>query len=95
LRGQVATFDRIAIQQQLMNGIAGQAGRVVGVRVAAGDREHPLRQQLAQAMIDFTGLPLVPQAGGQFIQQSIATLGGFQQQSSTVGTPLALIKLRN
>ncbi len=30
-------------------GSAGQAGGVVGIRVAAGDREYPLRQQLAQA----------------------------------------------
>src|ERR1700730_16640241 len=54
-----------------MNGITGRAGGIVGVRVAAGDREYPLRQQLAQAMIHLPGLPLVPQAGGQFIQQSI------------------------
>jgi hypothetical protein len=40
-------------------------------------------------------LPLVPQAGGQFIQQSIATIGGLQQQSSTVGAALSLIKLGN
>jgi len=46
-------------------------------------------------MIDLPGLPLVPQAGGQFIQQSIATIGGLQQQSSTVGTAFALIKLGN
>jgi hypothetical protein len=78
-----------------MNRIAGQAGGIVGVRVAAGDREYPLRQQLAQAMIHLPGLPLVPQAGGQFIQQSIATIGGLQQQSSTVGAALSLIKLGN
>jgi hypothetical protein len=76
-----------------MNGITGRAGGIVGVRVAAGDREYPLRQQLAQSMIHLPGLPLVPQAGGQFIQQSIATIGGLQQQSSTVRTALALIKL--
>ncbi|HEY6342520.1 MAG TPA: hypothetical protein VIY49_13585 [Bryobacteraceae bacterium] len=70
-----------------MNGSAGQAGAVVGVRVAASDREYPLRQQLAQAMIDPPGLPWVPWAGGQFLQQSIATMGGLQQQSSTVGLP--------
>jgi hypothetical protein len=37
----------------------------------------------------------LPQAGGQFIQQSIATSGGLQQQSSTVKTALALVKLGN
>src|SRR5260370_39170182 len=78
-----------------MSASAGRAGGVVAIRVAAGDREGPLRQQLAQAMIDLPGLPLVPQAGGQFIQQSIATIGGLQQQSSTVGAALALIKLGN
>jgi hypothetical protein len=36
-----------------------------------------------------------PQAGGQFIQQSIATIGGLQQQSSTVGAALVMIKLGN
>jgi|ERR1700723_2134766 hypothetical protein len=46
-------------------------------------------------MIDLPGLSLVPQAGGQFIQQSIATSGGLQQQSSTVETALALVKLGN
>jgi len=46
-------------------------------------------------MIDPPGLPLVPQAGGQFIQQSLATSGGLQQRSSTVGTALALVKLGN
>jgi hypothetical protein len=69
-----------------MNGIAGQAGAVVGIWVATGDREDALRQPLAQAMIDLPGLPFVPQAGGQLIQQSIATIGGLRQQSSTVGT---------
>src|ERR1700674_4521216 len=78
-----------------MNGIAGQSGRVIGVRVAASDREDPLCQQLAQAVVDLPGLSLVPQAGGQFIQQSTATIGGLQQQSSTVGAALALIKLGN
>jgi hypothetical protein len=43
-----------------VNRIPGQAGRIVGVRVAAGDREHPLRHQLAQRMIDLAGLPFVP-----------------------------------
>jgi hypothetical protein len=46
-------------------------------------------------MIELPGLPLPPRAGGQFIQQSIATSDGLQQQSSTVGTALALIKLGN
>src|SRR6266403_4383827 len=44
-------------------------------------------------MIDLSSLPLVSQARGQSSHQSIMSIGGLQQQSSTVGTPLALIEL--
>src|SRR5947207_12588349 len=80
-------------QQQFVNRIARQSSRVVRVRVATGDREHSLRHQLAQRMIDLAGLPLVSQAGGQSSHQSIAAIGGLQQQGSAVRTPLALIEL--
>jgi hypothetical protein len=42
LRGQVAPFYGIAIEQQLVNWVAGQAGRVVAVGIATGNREHAL-----------------------------------------------------
>jgi hypothetical protein len=42
LRWQVAAHYGIAIEKQLMNGVAGQSGRVAGVRVATGNREHAL-----------------------------------------------------
>ena len=48
LRGQIQSRNRIAIQQHLMNRIGPQPRRVVGIRIAAGDREHPLRQKLLQ-----------------------------------------------
>src|SRR6266404_2917495 len=44
-------------------------------------------------MIDLASLPLVSKARGQSSHQSIMSIGGFQQQSSTVGTPLSLIEL--
>ena len=44
LGSQVVTVDRIPIQRELMNGITSQASRVVGVRIAACNREHALRQ---------------------------------------------------
>src|SRR5208282_2230596 len=93
LRSQVATLDRIAIQKQFVNRIPGQASRVVGVRVAAGDREHALSHQLAQRMIDLASLPLVSKAGGQSSNQSIVSIGALQQQRSAVRTPLSLIEL--
>src|ERR1035437_7475143 len=44
-------------------------------------------------MIDLASLPLVSQARGQSSHQSIMSIGGLQQQSSTIGTPLSLIEL--
>src|SRR5947207_12020312 len=61
-------------RSQFVNRIARQSSRVVRVRVATGDREHSLRHQLAQRMIDLAGLPLVSQAGGQSSHQSIAAI---------------------
>ena len=93
LRSQIVARSRIAIQQQLVNRIGGQAGRIVGVRIAARDREHTLRQKFFQRMIDLARLPLVSQTSGQTADQSIATVGGLQQQGSAIGTALTLIKL--
>ena len=92
LRSQVATLDRVAIQKQFVNRIPSQAGGVVRVCVAAGDREHSLPHQLAQRMIHLASLPLLSKTGGQPGHQSVMPIGGLQQQCSAVGTPLALIK---
>jgi hypothetical protein len=45
LRGQIAALTRIAVQEHLLNRIGGQASRIVGVRIAARDREYALRDQ--------------------------------------------------
>src|SRR6516162_730754 len=76
-----------------MNGIARQAGRVVGVRVAAGNGEHTLRQQLMQGMIDLTRLPSVLQTGGEIIHQPQTTIGSLQQQSAAIRATISLTKL--
>src|SRR5262252_57911 len=76
-----------------MNRIARQARGAVGVRVAARNREHALRHQLPQGMIDLAGLSLLLQTSGQFIQQSQATIGSLQQQSAAVRATISLIKM--
>jgi hypothetical protein len=44
-------------------------------------------------MIDLARLPIIPKAGTQSSHQVIVPIGGLQQQSSAIGTPLSLIKL--
>ncbi len=93
LRSQIAARDRIAVEQHLVNGIGRQTGRVVGVRITAGNREHALRQQLAHAMIDLARLPCVAQTSSQSFNQSVAAIGRLQQHGSAIGTALPLIEL--
>src|ERR1700677_4240541 len=93
LRSQVETLDWIAIQKQFVNRILGQTGRIVRVRISAGDREHTLCHQLAQRVIHLDGLALVAKARSQTSHQSVAAIGGFQQQGSSVRTSFALIEL--
>src|SRR5664280_1441559 len=94
LGGQIKSRNRVAIQQHLMHRIGPQPRRIVGIRVAACDREHALRQQLAQRMIDLARLPLVSQASSQTADQSVAALGRLQQDGSAIGAALTLIELQ-
>jgi hypothetical protein len=77
-----------------VNRIGTQTGRVVGVGIAAGDREHALRKKLLQRMIDLACLPLVSQASSQTVDQSVAAVGSLQQDGSAIGTRLPLIELQ-
>jgi hypothetical protein len=45
-------------------------------------------------MIDLARLPLVSQAASQAAYQSVAAVGSLQQDGSTIGTALPLIKLQ-
>src|ERR1039458_7080553 len=94
LRGQIKSRNRIAVEQQLVNRIGTQTGRVVGVGIAAGERRHPLRKKLLQRMIDVACLPLVWQASSQAANQPVAALGSLQQDGSAIRTALPLLELQ-
>lgn len=72
LRCQIPPRNRIAAQQPLVDRVGGQAGRVVGVRIAAGDGKPARRQQFFQRRADLARLPRVAQTGSQARNQSIA-----------------------
>jgi hypothetical protein len=95
LRGQVLARDRVATYQQLMYRIGTQPGSIVAIGIPASDRHHPLREQLAQLMLDLFRLPLVFQSFRQSCGKSQTPIGGTQHNRSTVRTTLSLIELRN
>jgi hypothetical protein len=82
------------LKQHLVNGIGPQTGRVVGVRIAAGNREHALREKLLKRRIDLACLPLVFQTTGQATDQSVTTLRRLQQDRSAIRTALPLIEMQ-
>src|ERR1700686_4659103 len=95
LRSQIQSRDWVTVEQHLVNWIRPQTRRVVGIWVAAGNREYTLGQQLAQRMIDLPSLPLVFQTPGQAAGQAVASLGRLQQDGSAIGTTLPLIELQH
>jgi hypothetical protein len=95
LRGQIETNNRIAVQQNLVDGIGGQPSRVVGIRITARDREHAPRKQVMERMIDLGGLAVVEQAPSHAGNQTVAPLSSFQQYRSAIGTALPLIEFHH
>jgi len=71
----------------------GGPSRCIGI--AARNREHALCQQLAQRVIHLAGLPLVAQASGQSLDQSVAAVRSLQQDGSAIGTAIPLIELQH
>src|SRR5215470_2801630 len=78
-----------------MHRVRTQPRRIVGIRISASDRHHPLRKQLAQLMFDFFGLPSVLQGLGKSRGQLQALIRCTQQNRSAIGTALSLIELRH
>ena len=92
LRRQRLAGDRIAAEQQLVNGIVAQAVAVVRVGVPAGQSEDALREQIAQRVPHLATLPTVDHAAAQGVDQTVAPLRGFQQNRPTVGTRVGLVE---
>jgi hypothetical protein len=62
------------------------------IGIAAHDREHALREQVIERMIDLGGLATVEQVPGHAGNQTVALLSSLQQYRSAIGTALPLIK---
>src|SRR5215831_9779112 len=78
-----------------MHRVRTQPRRIVGIRISASDRHHPLRKQLTQFMLNFFRLPSVLQSLGESRGQMQTLIGSSQQNRSAIGTALSLIELRH
>ena len=76
-----------------MHGIVRQPVGVVGIRVTARDREHPLRDEVLQRVRDARRDAAIRQAARQGRDQTEAGVGRFQQNRAAVRTRVARSKL--
>jgi hypothetical protein len=70
LRGQAPAVDGIAIQQQLVDRVVGEAIGVIAVRIPAGDPKDPLREDVAPGLPHMPGRSRVVQHLGQRRRQA-------------------------
>jgi len=95
LRGQGPARNRIPLEQQLVNRILGQSRSVVAVRIAAGDREHPLPQEIEHPVLHLARLARVHQAGRESLRQPQALVHRLEQDGAAVRAAVLLVELRH
>jgi len=86
LRAQSWAIERIALEQQLVDRVVGQLGRVVAVGVAACQAEHALTDQVAEPMGDLAELPTVADGAGRPHRQAQPVVYRLHQHGAAVGT---------
>ena len=95
LRGQILALDRVATAEHLLDRIRSQSARIVGIRVAAGNRVQPLVQQIRDRVADLARLAsLINRADHRFGQPE-APIARLQQDRSAIGTGVLLVKFRD
>jgi hypothetical protein len=92
LRGQVITALRQAPAGQLECRVFAQIVQIIGIRIAAGDREDPRAQNVAQHVGDLVRITVVGDDRRKRIDQSDLLVGASQQQHTAVGTDPASVK---
>lgn len=92
LRRQARAVDRIAIQQQLVDGVVGQGVRVIRVGVPAREAEDALREEIPHGMAHAGRVPSVAQDARQRVDQAQATVRGLEQDRAAVRTRVGLVE---
>ncbi len=95
LRGERVAVDGIAAQQELVNRVVREPVGVIGIRIAAGEAEDPLGQQVPERVPHLPRLPIVDQATREAIDQAVRAFGGVQQDRAAIGTRVRLVEGRD
>ena len=93
LRRQALTRNRVSVEQQLVDGVVGEAVAVVAVGMAAGDAENALADQVRERVPGLVRRPLVEQTPGERLDQAVDAIGCLQQNRPAIGAGLLLVEL--
>ena len=85
LRREGVARHRVTTEQQLVNGVVGEAVGIVGIGMAARDAEDPLGEQVPQRVPDLPGLPVINQTPGDPIDHVVARLRRLEQDGAAIG----------
>ena len=89
---QVGTGERIALEQEFVHRVLGQARDVVAVGVAAGDPVDALPHQFDQRVVDLARLPRIAQAARQPLGHPQPVIHSLEQQGPTIRAGVGLIE---
>jgi hypothetical protein len=95
LGGERIAVQRIAIEQELVNGIVREPSAVVGVGVAARQREEPLAHQLLDRVLDLARLAPIDEAGGKSGREAELLVDRLEQHGPAVGAAVRGIEARD
>lgn len=92
LRGQAPAADGIAIEQQLLDRVPGQAIGIVAAGIPARETEDTLRDQVAESMRQTGLIACIRQRLCQGRRQTEPAIDRLQENCSTVRTRMGLIE---
>ena len=89
---QIRPREGIALEQELVHRVLGQARGVVAVGVAAGDPIDALPHQLDHLVLDLAGLPVVDQTGRQPLGDPQAVVQHLEQHRPAIRARVGLVE---
>jgi hypothetical protein len=92
LRGQCVPGHRITTHDQLVDWISGEPACIVGVGVAARQREYALREKLGDLVRDLRWLPRIANANGETIDETDPSIRRLQQDRAAIRAGVFLIE---
>ena len=89
---QTLTIDRIAVEQEFLDGIVGQGVSVIAVGISGSNSVDPLSEKITAAMDDLSRLSAVADTPGEALGERQLIIDRLQKNGTTIRAAVGLIK---